>query len=65
MQDLDRQKKAEDAKLVEHFHTNWQTALDREQLVSNSLAQATDQGMKLNEAATEYAVMRQGGQCQP
>jgi uncharacterized protein involved in exopolysaccharide biosynthesis/protein involved in polysaccharide export with SLBB domain len=58
-QDLDRQKKAEDAKLVERFHTNWQTALDREQLVRNSLAQATDQGMKLNEAATEYAVMRQ------
>ena len=59
LQDLDRQKKAEDAKLVERFHTNWQTALDREQLVRNSLAQATDQGMKLNEAATEYAVMRQ------
>jgi polysaccharide biosynthesis/export protein len=59
MQDLDRQKKAEDAKLVERFHSNWQTALDREQLVRNSLAQATDQGMKLNEAATEYAVMRQ------
>jgi len=59
LQDLDRQKKAEDAKLVERFHTNWQTALDREQLVRDSLAQATDQGMKLNEAATEYAVMRQ------
>jgi polysaccharide biosynthesis/export protein len=59
LQDLDRQKKAEDAKLVERFHSNWQTALDREQLVRNSLAQATDQGMKLNEAATEYAVMRQ------
>lgn len=59
LQDLDRQKKAEDAKLVERFHSNWQTALDREQLVRNSLTQATDQGMKLNEAATEYAVMRQ------
>lgn len=59
LQDLDRQKQAEDAKLVERFRSNWQTALDREQLVRNSLAQATDQGMKLNEAATEYAVMRQ------
>ncbi len=59
MQDLDRQKSAEDAKLVERFRSNWQTALDREQLVRNSLAQATNQGMKLNEAATEYAVMRQ------
>ena len=59
LQDLDRQKQAEDTKLVERFRSNWQTALDREQLVRNSLAQATDQGMKLNEAATEYAVMRQ------
>ena len=41
------------------FVRNWQTALDREQLVRNSLEQATNQGMKLNEAATEYAVMRQ------
>ncbi len=59
LQDLDRQKQAEDAKLVERFRSNWQTALDREQLVRNSLEQATSQGMKLNEAATEYAVMRQ------
>ncbi len=59
LQDLDRQKQAEDAKLVDHFRSNWQTALDREQLVRNSLAQATDQGMKLNDAATQYAVMRQ------
>ncbi len=57
--DLDRQKQAEDAKLVERFHSNWQTAQDREQLVRNSLQQATNEGMKLNEAATEYAVMRQ------
>ena len=59
LQDLDRQKQAEDAKLVERFRSNWQTALDREQLVRNSLEQATSEGMKLNEATTEYAVMRQ------
>ena len=59
LQDLDRQKQAEDAKLVERFRSNWQTALDREQLVRKSLEQATDEGMKLNQAATEYAVMRQ------
>ena len=59
LQDLDWQKQAEDMKLVERFRSNWRTALDREQLVRNSLAQVTDQGMKLNEAATEYAVMRQ------
>ncbi len=59
LQDLDRQKQAEDVKLVERFQSNWQTAIDREQLVRNSLEQATNQGMKLNQAATEYAVMRQ------
>ncbi len=59
LQDLDKQKQAEDAKLVERFHSNWQTALDREQLVRKSLDQTTGEGMKLNQAATEYAVMRQ------
>lgn len=59
LQDLDRQKQAEDAKLIERFHSNLETALDREQLVRTSLQQATDEGMKVNEAATEYAVMRQ------
>ena len=57
--DLARQRQAEDAKLVERFRSNLQTAQDREQLVRNSLQQATNEGMKLNEAATEYAVMRQ------
>jgi polysaccharide export outer membrane protein len=59
LQDLDRQKQAEDTKLVERFRSNWQTALDREQLVRNNLKQVTEEGMKLNRAATEYAVMRQ------
>jgi polysaccharide export outer membrane protein len=59
LQDLDKQKQSEDAKLVDRFRSNWQTALDREQLVRKSLEQVTGEGMKLNEAATEYAVMRQ------
>ncbi len=59
LQDLDRQKQAEDAKLIARFRSNWQTALDREQLVRKSLEQVTGEGMKLNEAATQYAVMRQ------
>jgi polysaccharide export outer membrane protein len=59
LQDLDRQKQSEDAKLVERFRSNWQTALDREQLVRKSLDEATGEGMKLSQAATEYAVMRQ------
>jgi len=59
LQDLDKQKVVEDAKLVERFRSNWQTALDREQLVRKSLQQVTSESMKLNEATTEYAVMRQ------
>ena len=59
LQDLDRQKQAEDAKLIARFRINWQTALDREQLVRKSLELATGEGMKLNQAATQYAVMRQ------
>ncbi len=59
LQDLDRQKQAEDAKLIERFRSNWRTALDREQLVRTSLEQATGEGMKLNQAETEYTVMRQ------
>ena len=59
LEDLDAQKKVEDAKLVERFLGAWQTAADREQMVKSSLAEHTAAGMKLNEAATEYAVMRQ------
>jgi len=57
LQDLDTQRKAEDAKLVERFHSAWQTATDREQLVRKSLSEHTAEAMKLNEAATELAVM--------
>jgi polysaccharide export outer membrane protein len=59
LEDLDRQKQAEDARLVERFRSNQQTALDREQLVRKSLEQATAEGMKLNQAETEDAIMRQ------
>lgn len=59
LKDLDRQAQAEDAKLVERFRSAWQTAQDREQMVRKSLDQQTGEGMKLNQAATQYAVMRQ------
>jgi len=59
LQDLDRQKQAEDAKLVERFRGAWRTAADREQMVRKSLDERTEAGMKQNEAATEYAVMAQ------
>ena len=57
--DLDRQKQAEDDRLVERFRSAWKTAVDREQLVRKNLETLTGEGMKANEAATEYAVMRE------
>jgi polysaccharide export outer membrane protein len=59
LQDLDRQKRAEDAKLVARFRSAWKTAADREQLVHKSLDERTGEGLKLNQAAAQYAVMRE------
>ncbi len=59
LQDLDRQKQAEDKRLVERFRGHAQTAADREQLVRKSLEAATAEGLRLDQAETEYAVMRQ------
>jgi polysaccharide export outer membrane protein len=59
MQDVDAQIKKEDAKLTERIRGAWKTAEDREQLLRRELADATSAGMKLNEAALQYAVMRQ------
>jgi polysaccharide export outer membrane protein len=56
---LDQQKKAEDAKLVERFRDAWQTAADREQLVRKNLDALTAEGMKANEAAAQYQAMRE------
>ena len=57
--ELDRQKQAEDAMLVERFRSAWKTATDREQLVRGNLEALTAEGMKANEAATQYAAMRE------
>jgi polysaccharide export outer membrane protein len=59
LENLGAQRKAEDAKMVERFKSAWQTAQDREQMVKKSLDERTAEGLKLNDAATEYAVMRQ------
>jgi polysaccharide export outer membrane protein len=59
LQDLDQQKQAEDAKLVERFRSTWHMAADREQLVRKNLDLLTGEGMKANEASTEYAAMRE------
>jgi polysaccharide export outer membrane protein len=59
LQDLDRQKHVEDVRLVERFRSAWRAAADRESLVRKSLGQTTGEGLKMNQAAGEYAVMRQ------
>jgi polysaccharide biosynthesis/export protein len=58
LQDIDAQVKAEDAKMVERFRSAWKAAVDREELVRKSLGVATGTGLKANEAALKYAVMR-------
>ena len=59
LQNLDEQKRAEDAKLMERFRGAWQTAADRERLVRKNLEELTAEGMKANEAATQYTAMRE------
>lgn len=59
LEDLTAQKKAVDGKLVERFKTVWKTAVEREQMVKKALDAQTAEGMKLNQDATNYAVMRQ------
>jgi polysaccharide export outer membrane protein len=59
LQDLDRQKRREDARLVDQFRSAWQTATDHEELVRKNLSTRTAAGLKLNDAAADYAVMRE------
>ncbi len=59
LKDLERQVKAEDAKLVGSFRSAWKMAADREEMVRKSLQERTGEGTSLNQAATEYATMRQ------
>jgi polysaccharide export outer membrane protein len=59
LQDLDQQKEREDTRLMDQFRSAWQTAADHEQLVRKDLSMRTAEGLKLNDAAAEYAVMRE------
>ncbi|MGA8043621.1 MAG: SLBB domain-containing protein [Terracidiphilus sp.] len=58
LEDIDQQLRAERKKLLDRFKAAWMTAEAREQLVRQSLEAATREGMKLNDAAMRYAVMR-------
>jgi polysaccharide export outer membrane protein len=59
LKDVDQQMQVERDKLLERFKAAWKTAEAREQLVRRSLDEGTHEGMKLNDAAIRYAVMRQ------
>ena len=56
--EIDQQIKAEEAKLTERLHDAWKVATDREALAKANLDHTTRQGMQLNEAATQAALMR-------
>lgn len=59
LNDIDLQIKVEDSKLVERYRSAWKTAALREDLVRNKLEKSTGESMKLQNAVSEYAVMRQ------
>lgn len=58
LDDLDRQLKAEDGRLRARFKSAWATAADREKLVRKGLEEQTGEGLRVNEAATQYEAMR-------
>lgn len=58
LSEIDRQIAGEDARLVEQFKGAWQSASSRENLVRQALEQSTNEAMRVNEAATQYAFMR-------
>ncbi|MDE3062054.1 MAG: hypothetical protein KGJ51_03235 [Acidobacteriota bacterium] len=59
LDDVSQQMQTERGKLLERFKEAWTTAETREQLVRGSLAAATREGMKLSQAAAQYAAMQQ------
>ncbi|HEY3703626.1 MAG TPA: SLBB domain-containing protein [Terracidiphilus sp.] len=62
LEDLARQQKAEDAKLLERFRSAFQTAADREQMVRKRLMELTGEGQQMSAAAAQYEGMRREAQ---
>ncbi|HEX8713751.1 MAG TPA: polysaccharide biosynthesis/export family protein [Terracidiphilus sp.] len=58
LQDLDRQQKAQDTKLVLRFRSAWRTSANREDLVRRKLEELTGQGASLDAATVRYEDMR-------
>jgi polysaccharide export outer membrane protein len=59
LEDLEKQRQAADAKLVERFHSAWQMAQRRENEVRTSMEAVTAQDLKMNVATTQALVMMQ------
>ena len=59
LQEIDKQKRAEDDKLLSQFKSAWEAASDREQSVRQSLEDRRGEAMNRNQAVTEYVVMLQ------
>ena len=57
LEELEKQRLAADAKLVEHFRNAWQIAQARENDVRASMEAATAQDLKMNEATRQALVM--------
>jgi succinoglycan biosynthesis transport protein ExoP len=59
LEELEKQRQAADAKLVEHFRNALQMAEERENDVRKRLEEVTAQDLKMNEASTKALVMMQ------
>lgn len=57
--DIDRQIANEDAMLIARFKEAWRSAASREDLLRSTLQQSAGEAIKVNEAATQYAFMRE------
>lgn len=57
--DIDQQIKAEDANLTEAFRRTWKAAADREQLLRRQLGEHMEEGLRQNDAAIQYSVLRE------
>jgi len=57
--EIDQQVKAEDLNLTEAFRRTWKAAADREDLLRRQLDARMEDGLRQNDAAMQYGVMRE------
>ena len=59
LEEIEAQLKAEDINLLEAFRRTWKTASDRELLLKRQLDERTADGIRMNDATVEYAVLHE------